>query len=203
VGLTCALYRATGVEIDRIIEDPATLDSFIEAVEGPSLPVRTVRPKGLLGLILRLFPITITEVDSSAASSEQERMPDSDRTIDIEKGWHGLHFLFTGTDDTGDEPACYLVRGGDDLDDEGQARALRPPQVRRFAEYLSALTPAELERRYDPARMTALKIYPEIWTRPVAPGEDRLHWLLDCFADVQTFMNGAAAAGDGVIVHIA
>jgi hypothetical protein len=94
------------------------------------------------------------------------------------------------------------VRGGEDLDDEGQARALRPQQVRGFAEYLSALTPAELERRYDPARMTALKIYPEIWTRPAAPGEDPLHWLLQYFADVQTFMNKAAAAGDGVIVHI-
>jgi hypothetical protein len=203
VGLTCALYRATGAELERIIEDPATLDSFIEGVEGPPLPVRTVRMKGLLGLVLRLFPITITEVDSSAANSAQARMPDPDRTVDIEKGWHGLHFLFTGTDDTGEEPACYLVRGGEDLDDEGQARALRPQQVRGFADYLSALTPAELERRYDPARMTALKIYPEIWKRPAVSGDDPLHWLLQCFAEVQTFMNRAAAEGDGVIVHIA
>jgi hypothetical protein len=98
---------------------------------------------------------------------------DPDRSIDIDKGWHGLHFLFTGTADSGDEPGCYLVRGGEDLDDEGQARALRPAQVRRFDEYLSMLNPAELTRRYDPARVAQqLEIYPDaIWARP-APAED-------------------------------
>jgi hypothetical protein len=30
--------------------------------------------------------------------------------------------LFTGTADGGEEPACYLVRGGENLDDEGHAR---------------------------------------------------------------------------------
>jgi hypothetical protein len=199
MGLTCALYRAPGAQLERIIENPATLERFIDSVDGPPLPVRRVRPKGLAGLVLRLFPITITEVDSSAVPNSPAGAADPDRRVDIEKGWHGLHFLFTGTADEGEEPACYLVRGGDDLDDEGRARALRPQQVRAFAEYLSALTPGELERCYDPARMTALGIYPQIWTH----SGDPLQWLLQCFTEVQAFMIKAAAAGDGVIVHIA
>jgi hypothetical protein len=199
MGLTCALYRAPGAQLERIIENPATLERFIDSVDGPPLPVRRVRPKGLAGLVLRLLPITITEVDSSAVPNSPAGAADPDRRVDIEKGWHGLHFLFTGTADEGEEPACYLVRGGDDLDDEGRARALRPQQVRAFAEYLSALTPGELERCYDPARMTALGIYPQIWTH----SGDPLQWLLQCFTEVQAFMIKAAAAGDGVIVHIA
>ncbi len=205
MSITCTLYRATEDEIDRLIEDPATVGSFLDPDSAFALPVKTVRLKGLAGVILRLFPITITEVDSEAAERAREPVMDNpDRSIDIDKGWHGLHFLFTGTVDEGEEPACYLVRGGEDLDDEGQARALRPKQVRRFAEYLSALTPAELTRRYDPERMTNLEIYPDaIWMRPSSPDDSPLQWLLGCFSDVQRFTHRAAAANDGVIVNIA
>jgi hypothetical protein len=204
MGITCALYRATEDEIDRLIEDPATVGSFLNPDDALALPVKTVRLKGLAGLILRLFPITITEVVSEPTERASVPVIDPDRSIDIEKGWHGLHFLFTGTAEEGEEPACYLLRGGEDLDDEGQARALRPNQVRRFAEYLSTLTPAELTRRYDSERMTKLEIYPDsIWMRPSSPDDSPLQWLLTCFSDVQWFMDRAATANDGVIVNIA
>jgi Domain of unknown function (DUF1877) len=205
MGMTCTLCRATEDEINRLIEDPAAVRSFLDpnAVGVPQ--VKTVRLKGLAGLILRLFPITITEVASESEPAEGAPAPmmDPDRSIDIEKGWHGLHFLFTGTADEGEEPACYLVRGGEDLDDEGQTRALRANQVRRFAEYLSALTPGELTRRYDPERMTKLEIYPDvIWMRSPSPGDSPLEWLLECFSEVRRFMDRAAAAECGVIIDI-
>jgi hypothetical protein len=162
-----------------------------------------VRPKGLVGLILRLFPITITEVTSEPVQGAPILAADPDRSIDIEKAWHGLHFLLTGTADEGEEPTCYLVRGGEDLDDEGHTRALRPEQVRRFADYLSALTPAELKRRYDPERMSKLAIYPDrIWMRPASASESPLEWLLDCFSELREFMSRAAASGQGVIIDV-
>jgi Domain of unknown function (DUF1877) len=79
----------------------------------------------------------------------------------------------------------------------------RPAQVRRFDEYLSMLNPAELTRRYDPARMAQLEIYPDaIWARP-APAEDSpREWLLECFSDLQRFIGKVAAANDGVVIHI-
>jgi uncharacterized protein DUF1877 len=203
MGMTCTLYRVTEQEIDHLIEEPAGLASLLDPDDGSALRVRTVRPRGLLGLAFRLVPITITEVVSDPREDAVPRVIDRDRSIDIDKGWHGLHFLFTGTADSGDEPACYLVRGGEDLDDEGQARALRPDQVQRFAEYLSTLNPAELTRRYDPARMAKLEIYPDaIWTRS-APTEDfPREWLLECFADLQRFISQVAAANDGVVIHV-
>src|SRR5258706_13901452 len=205
MSITSNLYRARGDESARLMGGPATVGSLLDSDSALALPVKTVRLKGLAGLILRLFPLTITEVDSEAAGRSREPVMDNpDRSIDIDKGWHGLHFLFTGTVDEGEEPACYFVRGGEDLDDEGQARALRPKQVRRFAEYLSALSPAELTRRYDPQRMTKLKIYPDaFWMRPSSPDDSPLQWLLGCFSDVRRFTHRAAAANDGVIVNTA
>jgi hypothetical protein len=56
MGITCALYRATEDEIDRLIEDPATVGSFLDPVGAFALPVKTVRLKGLAGLILPPVP---------------------------------------------------------------------------------------------------------------------------------------------------
>ena len=202
MGLTCSLHRASEAEIKRLLAEPDTIAGFLYPEEG-SLQVRKVWPRGVLGWLLRLTPITIEEVVPDSDGGAAIHPPDPDRSIDIDRGWHGLHFLFTGTADEGDEPACYFVRGGQDLDDEGHARALRPDQVRRFAVYLDTLTPAELARRYDPARMTELDIYPGvIWTRPSAPDESPLAWLTGCYAEVQQFVKKVAASGEGLIINI-
>ena len=202
MGMTCSLHRAAEADIERLLADPDAVVSFLEG-DGSAPQVREVRPKGLLGWLLRLTPITISEVVPESEGDAPLSPPDPDRSIDIEKAWHGLHFLFTGTADEGEEPACYFMRGGEDLDDEGFSRALRPQQVRRFSEFLSTLTNAELTRRYDPERMTKLKIYPEvIWKRPAKPGHSPLEWLLTSFADVRAFIMKGAARGDGVIIDI-
>lgn len=167
--------------------------------DGPR--VREVRPKGILGFVLRLMPITISEVDPGAPDVGA-RARDLEKSIDIEKAWHGLHFLFTATADEGTEPACYIVKGGEDLDDEGFGRALRPAQVKQFADFLTSLTVADLEGRYDAKRMTALEIYPDtIWNRR-SPDDDSLRWLLDRFQELRAFVKRAADAGDGLVVHI-
>jgi hypothetical protein len=69
--------------------------------------------------------------------------------------------------------------------------------VRRFAAFLTELTPDELRRRYDAARMTKLEIYPyDDWTRESGDGDSPIEWLLDCFAEVRTFVSKAAAVGE-------
>lgn len=202
MGLTCSLFRATSTEIQRIIDDPETLDDFVESVEGNAPKMREYRPKGFLGLLLRLTPIRIEEPVPDDES--QMAAPDPARCIDIDKGWHGLHFLLTGKSEGGDEPACYLTAGGETLDEDGCFHVLRPEQVCRFAQHLSALDPAELERRFEPVRMAKLEIYPDaIWTSPASGGESPLAWLLGLFSEVSSFMTNCARVGDGVIIRIA
>jgi hypothetical protein len=203
VGLSCTLHRASDDEIDRLIGDPDAVRSFLES-QDPSAPkVRTVRPKGVAGLLLRLLPITITEVVPDP-SRDADSPVDPDRSLDIDKAWHGLHFLLTGTAEAGEEPACFLLRGGEDLDDEGQARALRPNQEQRFADYLSGLTSEELTQRYDASRMAKLNIYPgSIWLRTAPTHDPPLRWLLESFSGLRRFIGLAAEARSGVIIEIA
>ena len=203
--MTCSLYRATAADLDRLRADPEAMGRFIESIEGPSLPVRQVRPKGILGFLLRLTPITIEEVvpESERPDAAHDAPRHPDRYLDIEKAWHGLHFLFTGTSDGGEEPASYLMHGGETIDDEGFARALTPSQVQRFASFVAALTPAELRRRYDAARMITLDIYPErIWNDDADGEHSPREWLIENFGDVRAFAAQAAAAGDGLVIHL-
>ena len=203
MGMTCSLHRATEADVARLLADPAAVVGFLNPDDGSAPRVREVRPKGVLGWLLRLTPITVSEVEPGSGDDLPYRPPDPDRSIDIEKAWHGLHFLLTGTADEGEEPACYLLRGGEDLDDEGLVRALRPGQVRRFSQYLSTLDAEDLARRYDPERMTRLQIYPDgIWSRKAAPGESPLEWLTACFEEVRQLVDKAAAAGDCLIVTV-
>ncbi len=203
MGLTCSLHRASEAEIERLLAESDAVAGFLYPEDGSMLRVKEVRPRGVLGWLFRLTPITIEEVVPDSDDGVAIRPSDPDRSIDIDQAWHGLHFLFTGTANEGDEPACYIVRGGENLDDEGHARALRPDQVRRFAAYLDTLTPAELARRYDPARMTKLGIYPDvIWNRPFAPDESPLGWLTGCYAEVRQFVKKVAASSDWLIINI-
>ena len=79
MGMTYTLYRATQAEIDHLIEEPAAVANFLDPDDGSAPRVRTVRPTGLLGLALRLFPITITEVVSDPREDVAPRVIDPDR----------------------------------------------------------------------------------------------------------------------------
>ena len=204
MGMSCSLHRATSAQIDHLLEVPEALGRFLDLDGGGAPQTRQVRQKGLGGLLLRLLPITIEE--TVPEPRDPAPRPPTLRTdsIDIEKAWHGLHFLFTGTAEAGDEPACYLMRGGEAMDDEGFARALRPDQVRRFAAFLAGLSARELKGRFDATRMTKLDIYPStIWQRPAEGGESPVTWLIAAFEELKSFVDRAAEANDGVIVHIA
>jgi hypothetical protein len=203
MGMTAGLYRASEAEIQTLLAKPETVGDFIDrSIWAP--PVTTVRPKGLLGWLLKLTPITIQENDPTAVRPTNFH----DRPhCDLEKTWHGLHFLFTGTAWEGSEPACYLIRGGEALGDADELgysvlQAVRPAETRAFSAFLASLTRQDLERRFDAGRMMTLEIYPETWARKSSDRHSELGCLLDSFDDLQTFVGDTARAGDGLVGYV-
>ena len=98
-----------------------------------------------------------------------------------------------------------MLCGGEEIgnEDVGPARVLGPEQVSRFAALLAELSRDELARRYDPARMTALEIYPEvIWMRPSSFDESACDYLFDAFEDLRDFVIATASRGDSLIVSV-
>jgi hypothetical protein len=137
--------------------------------------------------------------------------PDVGRGGTLEKDWAALHFLLSGRapeapEDVGARNglATFLMQGGEPLDDAELAhpptRALRPSEVRRVADFLAALDPDTLRGRFDPARMSALEIYPSgAWADA---GAEELDALIDRYEELRAFVAEAAAAGEGLLVSI-
>ena len=104
---------------------------------------------------------------------------------DLEGTCHGLDFLFTGTAWEGNDPAYYLIQDGEDIGDEDfdvPPRLLRPERVRDFNRFLGEMSEDELRRRYDPERMTEMKIDPAgWWQRPTAPSGAPFAQLVESF----------------------
>jgi hypothetical protein len=129
--------------------------------------------------------------------------------LNIDKAWHGLHYLLTGTAWAGFEPAYYLVKGGEQVGDEqehdvgyGPARILFPQQVAAFNEAVQLLTPDEIERRFSSEKMVELQIYPEVWSREGNNAQDNIDYLNGYAQELQAFLSRAAKQQKAVICYL-
>lgn len=75
--------------------------------------------------------------------------------LDLDKSWHILHTLISGSPDTGNTPEAALL-GGKEVGPSGgygPVRVLRPEQVSEFAEVLKPLDVETLKKRVDPVAL--------------------------------------------------
>ena len=125
--------------------------------------------------------------------------------LDLDKAWHGLHFLLTGSAWEGEGPLGFLVACGEPVGDidmgYGPARALSPDGVRELDGALSRITSQDLRARFDPAKMMAESVYPTIWDRD--PREDDvLGWVIASFEELKGFVRRASQEGRGLVVTL-
>ena len=119
--------------------------------------------------------------------------------LDIEKSWHGLHYLLTGEVWGGAPPLADAVLGGRPLGDGlsyGPAMALTPDEVKAVAGALEKVTHDQLRERYgDGSALMAADIYPQLWDRSNEIGG----YLLPYFDDLVAFYRRAADNGHAVL----
>ena len=126
--------------------------------------------------------------------------------LDLDKAWHGLHYLLTGTAWGGEEPWNYLLLGGEQIGDEeehavgyGPARVLLPSQVAAFFQALATISPTELSERFNPGEMMKLDIYPNVWDRE---DEELKEWMQESLIELQVFLQRAVARFKAVLIAI-
>jgi len=125
--------------------------------------------------------------------------------IDLDKSWHGIHFLLTETAWEGQPPLNFLVLGGEEVGDidvgYGTARAFKSSDVDEIVRALEPITQEVLEARFDGPRMMKLEIYPEIWDRD--PADDPvLEYCIEYFDTLKDFLRRTSVSRLGMLVFI-
>lgn len=161
---------------------------------------------GMIGCFAAIDPVALQKIRNEPSLIEEFLYPDgeeAEHSIDVDKAWHGIHFMLTGQAYGGDGPLALVIMGGEEVGDEvgyGPARLLLPEQVNVIANALEKLTIEEFKKAFKPAEMTAAEIYPEvIWERD---GQEALDYVLEYFEELVVFYRDAAKRGDGVALWL-
>lgn len=128
-------------------------------------------------------------------------------TCDLDKAWHGLHYLLSGDasleDRPTDDPLFFLIAGGAPIGDVdvgyGPVRAIRSEQTQRIAQALAAVSVDQLRSRFDPAKMTELDVYPNIWE---SEGMFAFDYVARFYPQLVKFVQRASADGRGLLVYL-
>jgi len=124
---------------------------------------------------------------------------------DLEKSWHGIHYLLTGSAWEGSPPFDFLVEGGRQVGkidiNHGPVRAFRADETRIIYESISVMSAYELRKRFNSRDMAAKEIYPDIWTGAVIE-EDSLRYLMDHMDKLRAFLRQTIDAQLGIMLFL-
>jgi hypothetical protein len=137
--------------------------------------------------------------DGSEALRDAPSDDPRSQSVSLEKAWHGLHFLLTGSAMEGSWPLGFLLLGGEAVGDDDAPRRLSPDSVRELNSALSATSDDEIWGRFDPDKMTTDGVYPNIWDEPEQ--ELREEYLM-YFHQLKQLIQLAAQKGDALLISI-
>lgn len=217
-----ARYRALSPSLARRLrEAPALVRAVIDADAGD--PQQPGVPPELRAMLNGLPPelrerlgqssdlqgqfADVVAMHAESSRSAEEALVSAGFTVadvrdalDIEKAWHGLHYLLAGTVWQPTDPPGNAVLGGAEIGDDvgyGAARLMDAEEVARAAAALAGLQVGELGARYDADAMTEAKLYGGHWADP-----SERAWVADAFEHVRTYFGQAAERGDAMLLYI-
>ncbi|MBX3411755.1 MAG: YfbM family protein [Pirellulales bacterium] len=184
---TCARSTATRLSRERyLIEERGTL-------------------MGMCGAIYALSPQEYQKVCSDPGV--WETLTDWSRPqvpcCDLQKSWHGLHYLLTGESADAPLPLGFIFASGEPIEEldagYGAPCWISPEQAREVHFALDRLSDEELWARFDPEAMNQAGIYPMIWDE--GEGDLREEYTM-YFHELKKLVADAAEKNKGLVSHL-
>lgn len=157
--------------------------------------------------------LLVSDADISALMADpesvhallEERRGGED-AVDVDKAWHALHFLLTGTAWEGDPPLNFIV-GGTEIGDVdvgyGPARALGSAELAALDEALAAIPSESLAGRYDGPKMDALEIYPAGgWAEFDANDAAELAYYAESYDELKALIHKGTLQERGMLIWL-
>lgn len=199
MSMCLGLTALSDADIERVLRDPPLVWRVVAPDDlEPYERERAARRPSFWARLLGRAP-KVPQV------ADLERPGSGELATDLDKAWHGIHYLLTGTAWEGKAPLNLLVSGGAEVGDVevgyGPARVLRAEEVRDAFRALEAIRDEELRARFDAEDMLRKEIYPSIWTRK--PEEDDvLGYLMGYVGILRAFLAQVAQKGLGLVLHL-
>jgi hypothetical protein len=116
--------------------------------------------------------------------------------IDLDKQWHAVHHLLTGSPEATDSPLSFVLGSFDEIGpDNGYGAAWHIPKdaVANFHASLTSLTDEELAAKYDAAAMVRDDVY--IAKTLAEEGEEARNFVLEDVGRLRAFAAKGAEGG--------
>jgi hypothetical protein len=199
MGMTMGIYTVSDANLERIAADPPLVWQLVAPEDREIYEESRADDASRPGWLARLFGKNARPTPDLTLAS------DEGQCCDLDKAWHGIHYLLTRKDAGAHFPEGFLLIGGRPAGDievgYGPVRLFASREVQRIHECLRDIGREELIRRFDPARMMEFEIYPTIWDRP-AEEDDTLGYLLEYFDSLSAFLNDAARSKLGLAIAL-
>lgn len=160
---------------------------------------------GMTGKCLRCSGDEFADMSEDSELFATLRFNRRRQTIDIDKAWHGIHFLLTGSPDPGAYPLDFLLAGGADVgsrdDGFGPPRAFSPDEVKEIWNSLEPITEEVLREQFSAQALADNRIYPEgAWD--TSSDSDFTDYLAPNFRELRSFLESARSENQAVIVYL-
>ena len=200
--------------LERILANPSILDQVTAAdvhvpIFGDKLAALTqlLEPSRIEELAASLPPEHRAQLLAQAAAirgattGAQKDSPEGVRhRLDLDKAWHGVHFLLCQRADDAPPPLGSAVLGGTEIGPDqgyGPVRYLTPGAVAEVAAAVAKVDDAALRRSWRPQVLADQQIYPGGWEEA-----ESLDWLIDSLAQLRSFYVQAAGRGSAVLTYL-
>jgi hypothetical protein len=154
-------------------------------------------------VFVQISPAELAEMENEPEEAEiyfdDEETPDHVK-LDLEKAWHGLHYVITGETDPGETLLSQVVMGGTELGDDeegfsgfGPARYFTRAEVIDLSRLLAnPALEADAAARFNPEKMNELDIYPGFEA-------DDAEWIMEAFKNLRDHFVSAATNGKAIV----
>jgi|HubBroStandDraft_4_1064222.scaffolds.fasta_scaffold154397_2 hypothetical protein len=118
--------------------------------------------------------------------------------LELDKSWHTLHYLLTGSAEATDSALGRAILGGKEIGPDvghGPARLLTVAQVQEIAIALAKVPSHDLAQRFDLGTMIASEIY-------ACRDEGELDLAQEYFEQLKSFYADSAARGSAILLYV-
>ena len=200
MGMCFGLNTLSDENIKRVSEDPALIWRVL-APDDTEIYLEEKRTRST-GILSKIFG----KKESKAIEIPNLEFKDGEGIeTDLDKSWHGLHYLFTHSEWEGDPPLNFIICGGHAVGDidvgYGPARTIGSEEVKIIDEALKKIDHEYLTSRFNPEDMMKKEIYPEIWDRD-PEDDDTLEYCIEYFEVLKNFIAEAGENKMGLVIYL-